>query len=488
MFGTAKKTRENATLKMKKTLSIFMSVLFLLIAANLSLARATLDDVSILGFSEQGDMVFYANEEIVWLTKNSAEPSKTMPCEKAYFTPGATYIYFEIDGKLMASDFNQDSVAQIPTSIEKVEHIDAFGKWLIVQNGSRSEFFYDLNLIKKEQGLWSFTSSKNKQIIAENNVGNGCVSLTNSGQMQGISVGTGTYHITNEGILCVGENGATHYSYDFTKSQGLPRMDSYKVESGHIIGTKDGSNYFISPSGSLVKMPEFTSFIALNDIICGITQDKLYKALSLPSLEELPMPEIKIESSWHVFKPYKNFVVIESEAPQCLIIGSHNGMPLFYTPGKSSAGLNQVLYQEGENLLIHKLDGSLVRLDIKAAAQMSKDSPNPKIINTSGSRTTILYTSGDNAWRLARINTDTGETIQNIPVTKSGATIICTPKDSPFLTRANPSESIESWTFERLHEDGFLNSTSLFVNSNPKSVLVVSPRNGEILEFACTEF
>lgn len=488
MFETTKKTGENATFKMKKSLIIFMSVLILLIASNLDFAKASLDDVSILGFSEQGDMVFYANEEIVWLTKNSAEPSKTMPCDKAHFTPGSSYIYFEIDGKLMASDFNQDNVSLIPTSIEKVEHIDAFGKWLIVQNGSRSEFFYDLSLIKKEHGLWSFTSSKNKQIIAENNVGNGCISLSNSGQMHGISNDTGAYYITNEGILCVGDNGAAHYSFDFTKSQGLHKMDSYRVESGHIIGTKDGSNYFINPSGSNTKMPEFTSFIVLNDIICGITQEKLYKALSIPSLEELPMPEIKIESSWHVFKPYKNFVVIESEAPQCLIIGSHNGAPLFYTPGKSSAGLNQVLYQEGENLLIHKLDGSLVRLDIKAAAQTSMDSPNPKIINTSGSRTTILYTSADNDWRLARINTDTGETIQNIPVTKSGATIICTPKDSPFLTRANPSESIESWTFERLHEEGFLNSTPLFVNSDPKSVLVVSPRNGEILEFACTEF
>jgi hypothetical protein len=485
---TTREKSKKATPKMKKAMCYILIISAFFVSANFKPVSATLDEVTILGFSEQGDMVYYANEEIVWLTKNSAEPSKTMPCEKAYFTPGATSIYFEIDSKLMATDFNQDVVAQIPTSIEKVEHIDALGRWLIVQNGSNSEFFFDFNLIKKEQGLWSFTCSKNKQIIAENNIGTGCISLTNSGHLQGISNGTGNYQISNDGILCVGDNGAALYSWDFTKSQGLPKMDSYKVESGHIIGTKDGSNYFINSSGSYIKIHDLTSYIVLGDIICGITPEKLYKAFSIPTLEEITMPEIKIDSPWHVFKPYKNFVVIESEATQCLIIGSHNGMPLFYTPGKSSAGMNQVLYQEGENLLIHKLDGSLTRLDIKALAQTSKDSPNPKIINTSGSRTTILYASPDNTWHLARINTDTGETIQNIPITKSGATIICTPKDSPFLVRANPSESIESWTFERLHEEGFLNSTPLFVNSNPKTVLVVSPRNGEILEFACTEF
>lgn len=449
---------------------------------------ASLDDLVILGFSDDGEMVFYTNEEIVWLDKESTEPSKSIPCNKAYFTPGSAYIYFEINGKLMASDYNQQTITTISTSINEVQHLDAFGQWLIVQNELSSEFFFDLNLAKKEKGLWSFSSSKNNCIIAENNIGNGCFSLTCSGQILGISITVGRYFIAKDGILCVGDSGASLFSFDFSKSLGLPRMDSYNIQSGHIIGTKDGKNFLISSSGAQTQIPDFSSFIVCEEIICGITPEKIYKAVKISTMEMIDLPVIKIDSEWHIFKLYKNFIVVESNTDLNLIIDIETGNPLFYSPHDSSAGQDQVLYNDGDDLIVHKLDGTLTRLAIKTSNQPPKDNPSPKIINTNGSRTTILYTSPDNSWHLARIDTETGITIQDIPVSKSGAKIICTPKDSPHLSRANLSDAIESWTFERLHEEGFLNSTPLFENFNPRSVLVVSPRNGEILEFACTEF
>lgn len=449
---------------------------------------AELDDLIILGFSDDGEMVFYANDEIVWLNKESTEPTKSVPCSKAYFTPGSAYIYFEIDGKLMASDFNQQNITTISTSISDVEHLDAFGKWLIVQNEFSSEFFFDLNLAKKEQGLWSFSSSKNNYIIAENNIGKGCFSMTCSGQILGISIAVGRYFISKNGILCVGDSGANLFSFDFSKSLGLPKMDSYHIQSGHIIGMKDSKNFLISSSGAQSQIPDFSSFIVCDEIICGITPEKNYKTIKISTMETIDLPEIRIDSEWHIFKPYKNFIIVESNTDQNLIIDMQTGSPLFYAPHNSSAGQDQVLFSDSDDLIIHKLDGTLTRLAIKTSKQPPKDSPSPKIINTNGSRTTILYTSPDNAWHLARVDTETGMTIQDIPVAKSGAKIICTPKNSPHLSRANLSDAIESWTFERLHEEGFLNSTPLFENFTPRSVLVVSPRNGEILEFACTEF
>ncbi len=422
------------------------------------------------GFSSTFELVASSNAELLWLSKGGQDV-RSLPCDKVHYTPGSDLLYFEVSGKLMATDFDQKTIMTV-CNAPKSASITALGKWLLVSDDEFTKVFFDGRPTKTLQGAWRFGQSNNKIILLE---GDGCIMLSRGGEILGQTSFGFVHKICKDFIVSFGDKPCLFSKDDLSFMCGLPAMGSLKVDSGYLIGELGGSKHLITYGKNLEprKLPDFKFCFFTNSVLAGFDGKGDYSAFTLPELLPISLPHYSFNADYYGSRAYSKLVVVDLGGREDLVVDAKTAQPLFLTPRPSYAGGRSVFYQTSVGAFIHHANGELVL--IEGSDVLKKALP----VSCLGDRCTVLTEKGNGQTCLLRVNSQTGTVIKCVELGQWQQALIGTPIDY--------TQNMEVGTFESLNNQGFPHSSPAFINQITRIVTVCTPNTGEIAEYILPE-